>query len=102
MSFSQIVQGEVGSVARGINVSNAQSNQQGLATVNPIFTWVRLAQRVPVRIRIKELPDGVRLVAGMTATVEMSHDERLRLICNIVAVWDNFRLRRRSTVGHKQ
>ena len=71
MSFSQIVQGEVGSIARGINVSNAQSNQQGLATVNPIFTWVRLAQRVPVRIRIKELPDGVRLVAGMTATVEI-------------------------------
>jgi multidrug resistance efflux pump len=71
MSFSQIVQGEVGSVARGINVSNAQSNQQGLATVNPIFTWVRLAQRVPVRIRIRELPDGVRLVAGMTATVEI-------------------------------
>jgi multidrug resistance efflux pump len=71
MSFSQIVQGEVGSVARGISVSNAQSNQQGLATVNPIFTWVRLAQRIPVRIRIKELPDGVRLVAGMTATVEI-------------------------------
>ena len=71
MGFSQIVQGEVGSVARGINVSNAQANQQGLATVNPIFTWVRLAQRVPVRIRIKELPDGVRLVAGMTATVEI-------------------------------
>ncbi len=71
MGFSQIVQGEVGSVARGINVSNAQPNQQGLATVNPIFTWVRLAQRVPVRIRIKQLPDDVRLVAGMTATVEI-------------------------------
>ena len=71
MGFSQIVQGEVASVARGINVSNAQANQQGLATVNPIFTWVRLAQRVPVRIRIKELPEGVRLVAGMTATVEI-------------------------------
>lgn len=71
MGFSQVVQGEVGSVARGINVANAQSNQQGLATVNPIFTWVRLAQRVPVRIRIKQLPDGVRLVAGMTATVEI-------------------------------
>jgi multidrug resistance efflux pump len=71
MGVSQLVQGEVGSVARGINVSNAQPNQQGLATVNPIFTWVRLAQRVPVRIRIKELPDGIRLVAGMTATVEV-------------------------------
>ncbi|HTG19349.1 MAG TPA: efflux transporter periplasmic adaptor subunit, partial [Reyranella sp.] len=60
-----------GSVARGINVSNAQPDQQGLAIVNPIFTWVRLAQRVPVRIRIKQVPNGVRLVAGITATVEI-------------------------------
>ena len=71
MGHSQIVRGEVAGVARGINVSNAQPNQQGLATVNPIFTWVRLAQRVPVRIRIKHVPDGVRLVAGLTATVQV-------------------------------
>ena len=71
MGYSQIVKGEVAGVARGINVSNAQPNQQGLATVNPIFTWVRLAQRVPVRIRIKEVPNGVRLVAGLTATVQI-------------------------------
>jgi multidrug resistance efflux pump len=71
MSYGQIVRGEVGSVARGINVSNVQPDQQGLATVNPIFTWVRLAQRVPVRIRINQVPDGVRLVAGMTATVQV-------------------------------
>jgi RND family efflux transporter MFP subunit len=71
MGYGQIVEGEVAGVARGINVSNAQPNQQGLATVNPIFTWVRLAQRVPVRIRINRLPDGVRLVAGLTATVQV-------------------------------
>jgi multidrug resistance efflux pump len=71
MGNNQIVSGEVAGVARGINVSNAQPNQQGLATVNPIFTWVRLAQRVPVRIRIKHVPDGVRLVAGLTATVQV-------------------------------
>jgi len=71
MSYRQIVRGKVGSVARGINVSNAQPNQQGLATVNPIFTWVRLAQRVPVHIEIDRVPDGVRLVAGMTATVQV-------------------------------
>jgi multidrug resistance efflux pump len=71
IGYSEIVQGEVGSVARAINVANAQPDQQGLATVNPIFTWVRLAQRVPVRIRIDNVPDGVRLVAGMTATVEV-------------------------------
>jgi multidrug resistance efflux pump len=58
-------------VARSINIPNAQSNQQGLATVNPIFTWVRLAQRVPVHIQIDAVPDGVQLAAGMMATVQI-------------------------------
>jgi multidrug resistance efflux pump len=39
--------------------------------VNPIFTWVRLAQRIPVRIQIDKVPDGIALVAGMTATVQI-------------------------------
>jgi RND family efflux transporter MFP subunit len=71
MGYGQVVHGHVGSVARAINVANAQPDQQGLASVNPIFTWVRLAQRVPVRIDIDRVPDGVRLVAGMTATVQI-------------------------------
>jgi multidrug resistance efflux pump len=71
MGYHQIVRGHVGSIARGINVPNAQPNHQGLATVNPIFTWVRLAQRVPVHVRIDAVPDGVQLAAGMTATVQI-------------------------------
>jgi multidrug resistance efflux pump len=71
MGYSQIVRGHVDSIARGINVPNALANQQGLATVNPIFTWVRLAQRIPVRIHIDEVPEGVVLAAGMTATVQI-------------------------------
>lgn len=71
MGYRQTIHGHVGSIAHGINVQNAQPNQQGLATVNPIFTWVRLAQRVPVQIRIDDVPHGVQLVAGMTATVQI-------------------------------
>jgi RND family efflux transporter MFP subunit len=71
MGYSQVVHSHVGGIARGIYVPNAQPDQAGLASVNPIFTWVRLAQRVPVRIRIDQVPDGVRLVAGMTATVQI-------------------------------
>jgi RND family efflux transporter MFP subunit len=71
MGYSQIVRGHVGSIARAINVANAQPNRQGLATVNPIFTWVRLAQRIPVRIQIDQVPEGVALAAGMTATVQI-------------------------------
>jgi multidrug resistance efflux pump len=71
MGYSQLVHGHVGGVARGITVLNAQPDQTGLASVNPIFTWVRLAQRVPVHILIDQVPDGVRLVAGITATVQI-------------------------------
>jgi multidrug resistance efflux pump len=76
MGYSSTVQGHVASIARAINVANAQPNGQGVANVNPIFTWVRLAQRVPVRIKIDRVPKGVVLVAGMTATVQI--DPRVR------------------------
>jgi len=76
MGYTQIVRGHVGSIARGINVANAQPNGQGLATVNPIFTWVRLAQRIPVRVHIDEVPEGVVLAAGMTATVQIDPHSR--------------------------
>jgi RND family efflux transporter MFP subunit len=71
MGYQSIVRGHVASISRGIDVANAQPNQQGLATVNPIFTWVRLAQRIPVRLHIDEVPPDVRLAAGLTATVRV-------------------------------
>jgi multidrug resistance efflux pump len=71
MGYSQVVRGHVGGVARGIDVPNVHPDPAGLASVNPIFTWVRLAQRVPVRIHIDQVPDGIRLVTGMTATVQI-------------------------------
>jgi multidrug resistance efflux pump len=71
MGHDEIVHGHVDSIARAINVSNAQPNGQGVATVNPIFTWVRLAQRIPVRVHIDAVPPGVVLSAGMTATVQV-------------------------------
>jgi RND family efflux transporter MFP subunit len=71
LGYKQVVTGHVDSLSRGIVVSNAMPGGSGLATVNPIFTWVRLAQRVPVRVHIDAVPPNVRLVQGMTATVEI-------------------------------
>jgi RND family efflux transporter MFP subunit len=71
MGHSELLRGHVDSIARGIVVANAEPGQSGLATVNPIFTWVRLAQRIPVRIHIDHVPDGVILAAGQTATVQI-------------------------------
>ena len=69
MSYQRLLHGHVDSLARGIQVDNAQADSKGLANVNPIFTWVRLAQRIPIRIKLDAVPAQVRLVAGLTATV---------------------------------
>ena len=71
MGYTPLLRGRVQGLARGINVPNATPDASGLASVNPIFTFVRLAQRVPVRIHIDEVPKGVELVAGLTATVQV-------------------------------
>ena len=71
MGASEIIRGHVESFARGINVPNASPDDAGLANVNPVFTWVRLAQRVPVRVHIDFVPPDLLLAAGMTATVQV-------------------------------
>jgi RND family efflux transporter MFP subunit len=77
MGYPQVLRGHVQSLARGISVANAVSSASGLATVNPIFAFVRLAQRVPVRIQLDSVPSDVRLIAGMTATVEIQSSLRV-------------------------
>jgi len=69
MGYAEPILGHVASVTRGIGVSDAAGGTQGLPNVNPVFTWVRLAERVPVRIAIDHVPTGVPLVSGLTATV---------------------------------
>ena len=64
MGYKHPLSGHVQGVARAIEVANAQADSYGLASVNPIFTWIRLAQRVPVRVAIDQVPPEVRLVAG--------------------------------------
>jgi multidrug resistance efflux pump len=63
--------GHVESLNRGIADTNTAPNPQGLPQVNPVFTWVRLAQRIPVRIHIDQVPDGVHLAIGETCTVNV-------------------------------
>lgn len=74
MGYSAPIIGHVSTITRGLSVSNAAAGAQGLPNVDPIYTWVRLAQRVPVRIAIDEVPPGVPLVSGMTATVSIRDD----------------------------
>ena len=75
MGYAAPIVGRVQTVTRGISVSDAAPSTQGLPNVDPVFTWVRLAQRVPVRIAITSVPPGVPLVSGMTATVTIREAE---------------------------
>jgi len=63
------LQGHVESISRGIYDRDNPQSRELLADVNPTFNWVRLAQRVPVRIHIDRVPDGMVLAAGTTCTV---------------------------------
>jgi p-hydroxybenzoic acid efflux pump subunit AaeA len=65
----QTLYGHVESIARGITDRDNPTDVRLLANVNPSFNWVRLSQRVPVRIALDNLPKNFILVAGMTCTV---------------------------------
>lgn len=69
MGFEPPISGHVESIGHGIADANESRDHLGLPTVNPVFTWVRLAQRIPVRIHIDAVPPGVTLAAGMTCSV---------------------------------
>ncbi len=76
MGQSGTLQGHVEGLAGGIASSQASASPNLLPNVNPTFTWVRLAQRVPVRIALDRVPPEVELVAGRTATVSIVADPR--------------------------
>jgi multidrug resistance efflux pump len=69
MSGAPALQGHIESVSHGITDRDNASGPELLANVNPTFEWVRLAQRIPVRIHIDDVPENVRISAGMTCTV---------------------------------
>ncbi|MDH4554277.1 HlyD family secretion protein [Pseudomonas sp. BN417] len=68
------LRGRVDSIARGIYDRDNPESRELIADVNPTFNWVRLAQRVPVRIHLDEVPEGVLLAAGMTCTVVIGEE----------------------------
>jgi multidrug resistance efflux pump len=74
MGSSSSFTGIVESVGRGIADSNDSANRLGLPQTNPVFNWVRLAQRIPVRIKVEQLPPDTELFAGETCSVSVNHD----------------------------
>ncbi|AYJ85368.1 efflux RND transporter periplasmic adaptor subunit (plasmid) [Sphingomonas paeninsulae] len=69
MGEAQALHGRVDSIAAAINDSERTNTTNLLPNVNPTFNWVRLAQRIPVRVKLLQVPKGVPLIVGRTATV---------------------------------
>ncbi|OFC70307.1 efflux RND transporter periplasmic adaptor subunit [Alteromonas confluentis] len=74
MSGGKPITGTVKSIGNAIADTNTSANGQLLPQVQQTFNWVRLAQRVPVDIELKEIPKDTRLVAGMTASIRLASD----------------------------
>lgn len=75
MGAGEAMNGHVQSISRGITDRNSTPDGQLLPEVEPTFNWVRLAQRIPVRIQLDQIPEGVNLSAGMTASVQVGEDQ---------------------------
>lgn len=71
MGVKQVLGGHVDSFAGGIADRERSTGTNLLPNVNPTFNWVRLAQRIPVRIALDKVPAAIRLVAGQTVTVDV-------------------------------
>lgn len=78
MGEDQPLSGHVESLSAGIeDRERTASSNTLLANINPTFSWVRLAQRVPVRIAIDEVPQDLELIAGRTVTVTLDGADAL-------------------------
>ncbi|WP_028203100.1 efflux RND transporter periplasmic adaptor subunit [Paraburkholderia nodosa] len=69
MGETRPLRGHVQSIVAAIEDRDRQAAPNLLPNVNPAFSWVRLAQRIPVRVALDEVPDDFRMIAGRTATV---------------------------------
>lgn len=76
MGDERPLRGHVESIAAGIADDQRSNTSNLLPAVEPTFSWVRLAQRIPVRVVIDEKPTDVRLIAGRTATVTILPDQK--------------------------
>ena len=71
MGIKATLHGSVESIAAGIEDRERSASSTALANVNPTFSWVRLAQRIPVKIKLDPTSRDIRLIAGRTATVSI-------------------------------
>ena len=95
MSGGPLLRGHVESISRGITDRDNPAGPELLANANPTFEWVRLAQRIPVRIHIDDVPTGVLISSGMTCTVVVQGAPRQWAVLAALREWQQ----QRSVLG---
>lgn len=75
MGDSKLLRGHVQSIAGGIEDRDRTTGGNLMADVNPTFSWIRLAQRIPVRIVLDDVPPDISLILGRTAAVDIEPAE---------------------------
>lgn len=71
MGDRELLNGHVQSIAGGIEDRDRVTGGTLMADVNPTFSWIRLAQRIPVRIALDNIPPDISLILGRTAAVDI-------------------------------
>lgn len=79
MSSDTVLEGHVHSITRGIEDRERTKGGNLMQNINPAFNWVRLVQRIPVRVEFDNLPADTRLVAGQTVTIEVFPSENVKV-----------------------
>ena len=82
MSDDEVLEGHVHSISRGIEDRERTTGGKLMQNINPAFNWVRLVQRIPVRIEFDSIPENVRLVSGQTVTIEVFPSEKVTVAMN--------------------
>ena len=77
-----MLEGHVHSISRGIEDRERTTGGKLMQNINPAFNWVRLVQRIPVRIEFDKIPDNIKLVSGQTVTIEVFPSEKVTVAKN--------------------
>jgi multidrug resistance efflux pump len=79
MTYSDIpIDGVVDSIGWGISQTDGSVGYELLPNISPTFEWIRLAQRVPVRIKLISLPESISLRVGTTCSVLIMSDTQYK------------------------
>lgn len=71
MHDDQLIEGNIKSISYGIAKTDGSTGNDLLPTVNPNFQWIRLAQRIPVKVKLIDIPQNIQLRVGMTASIKI-------------------------------